>query len=81
MAQQDKEAGGVRHRLNLDVTSKGVQYRRHRKESLVVVDKLKDRARHGGGDVPFVARSRGSRGGDSRAVHLVEVDRWQDCSQ
>lgn len=72
---------GVRHRLKLDVASKGAQYRQHRKESLVVVDKLKDRATHCGGNVPFVARSRGSRSGDSRAVNLVEVDRRQDCSQ
>lgn len=52
-------------------------------KSLVVVDKVKDRATHGGGDVAFVAGSRGgsSRGGDSRAVDLVEVDRWQDSSQ
>ena len=81
IAQQDKDAREVRHRLELDVTSKRVQHMRHRKKSLVVVDKLKDWATHGGGDVPFVARSRGSRSGDSRAVDLVEVDRWQDCSQ
>jgi hypothetical protein len=82
MAQQDKDAGEARHRLKLDVTSKGVHHRRHMKKSLVVVDKLKDRATHGGGDVAFVAGSRGSsRGGDSRAVNLVEVDRWQNSSQ
>ena len=81
IAQQDKDAGEVRHRLELDVTSKRVQHMRHRKKSLVVVDKLKDWATHGGGDVPFVARSRGSRSGNSRAVDLVEVDRWQNSSQ
>jgi hypothetical protein len=52
-----------------------------RKTSLIVVNELEDRAAHGGGDVAFVARSRGGRSGDSRAVDLVEVDRWQDSSQ
>jgi len=52
-----------------------VQHRQHAQKSLVVVHELKDRTTHGGGDVAFVARSRGGRSGDSRAVDLVEVER------
>jgi hypothetical protein len=83
ITQQDKDVGEVRHQPKLDVTSKGMQHRLGKKKSLVVVDKLEDWTAHGGGEVAFVARSRGSRGGDRWAVKLVEVDRWryEDPSQ
>lgn len=56
IAQQDKGSGEGRHRLGLDVTWKWMERKRCTKKSLIVVDKLKDRAAHGGGDVAFVAR-------------------------